>query len=107
MNEDFGAGSFAVTGQAAPLNVSASLATGSFAVSGQENSMIAGKGLQSEAGSFAVTGQDVTPVIDVSAILNHGSFAVTGQAAFGLVGEIFETGGFNLTGQTSSKKQCD
>ena len=92
------------------LDLNEVLDHGSFSATGQNVTFDLGFGLPGggETGSFALTGQAFSPALDVSAILDQGSFAVTGQAASGLVGEIFETGGFNLTGQISDiKKQCD
>lgn len=100
---DANVGSFAIAGQNATLlaSRSASPDVGEFAVAGQDAEGSFGRSGQADAGEFAVAGQDVEYLLGKVIEAEVGGFAVDGQDA-ALIGEITldaEAAEFTLAGQ--------
>ena len=76
-------GVFLLTGNAANLTVSRTLAleSGSFALSGQAATLTARRVLTAETGVFALSGQDVTFVAPAKLTAETGYFSFDGQSA--------------------------
>ena len=93
-------GSFAVAGQAIDFGISESFAAGSFALTGRDATLNIAVNISADNGSYTVTGQDAALFAGREIILESGSFTLTGRdVAFGLDKKLFfDAGTYGITG---------
>jgi poly(3-hydroxybutyrate) depolymerase len=106
-----GAGSYAVTGTAAALELGREVAAeaGSYAITGTSATLVLDIPLAAGAGSYSISGVDATFSVARNLIADTGSYAITGTAAAVTVGTVAaeSTGGDWVPTKAQAKRFRD